>query len=167
MRFSMKALLIAGLAVLVLGGGAAGAARLITGAQIKNSSITGVDIKNKSLRPADFKGSVAGPAGPAGPAGAPGPAGPTVVNGLTRVPGPTVFVAPSSQGQSTATCPAGQGIVEGGFITTGTGSVAASDTFGAANSWTVNLDNLEGVTTSADVQAIAYCAPLGQAVGPR
>ncbi|HVF79964.1 MAG TPA: hypothetical protein VNA28_16850 [Solirubrobacteraceae bacterium] len=166
MKVTMKAALIAGLALLLMGGSVAGAARLITGAQIKNSSITGTDIKNRSLTAADFRGSVAGPAGPTGPAGPAGPAGPTVVNGLTRVAGPAVAVAGFSQGQSTATCPAGQGVVKGGFITSGAGSVASSDSFGAANSWTVNLDNLEA-PTGADVQAIAYCAPSGQAVSPR
>ena len=95
-----------------------------------------------------------------------GPAGPAVVNGLTRVPGPSVAILPGAQGSSTATCPAGQGIVHGGFLSTGAGSVSASDTFGSANAWTVNLDNIESLT-SADVQAIAYCAPTGQAVGPR
>ena len=41
----------------------AGAAQLITGRQIANSSITGKDVKNKSLTKGDFQGSLRGPAG--------------------------------------------------------------------------------------------------------
>jgi hypothetical protein len=54
------------------------ASKLITGKQVKDSSLTGKDIKDKSLTAADFKGSVAGPQGPVGPKGdkgEPGPAG--------------------------------------------------------------------------------------------
>ena len=54
---------------------------IITGKQIRNSSITGLDVKNKSLTPKDFKGSVRGPAGPQGPAGRQGPQGPQGVPG--------------------------------------------------------------------------------------
>jgi hypothetical protein len=49
---------------------------VITGKQIKNSSITGADVKNKSLTPKDFKGSVRGARGPRGLTGAAGPQGP-------------------------------------------------------------------------------------------
>lgn len=56
---------------------AAQAAKLITGKDIKDSSITSADVKNGSLRSADFApGDLpAGPAGPTGPAGAEGPRG--------------------------------------------------------------------------------------------
>ena len=67
-------------------GGAAAAAKLITGSQVKNGSLTGADIKNGSIGKADLSSSLttggaigergaAGPAGPAGPAGAAGAAG--------------------------------------------------------------------------------------------
>jgi hypothetical protein len=74
-------------------GGAYAAGQLITGKDVKNSSLTGADIKNSSLTGSDVKdGSLtakdlkagtltsgpagaAGPAGPAGPAGAKGAAG--------------------------------------------------------------------------------------------
>lgn len=48
---------------------------LITGKQIKNSSITGADVKNRSLRPIDFRGSVRGPRGLRGLTGATGATG--------------------------------------------------------------------------------------------
>jgi hypothetical protein len=166
MKVTLMAAGAAVLTLLLVGGGAEGAARLITGAQIKNSSVTGADIKNKSLTPADFKGSVEGKAGPAGPAGPTGPAGPAIVNALTRVPGDAVQVAPGAAAQSTATCPAGQGVVSGGFISSGSGSVTAADTFGATNTWTVILDNIEALV-AADVQSVAYCSPSNQAAAPR
>ena len=55
-------------------GGAAAAVKLITGKQIKDSSLTSADIKNGSLLRKDFKAGQV-PAGPAGPTGSSGPAG--------------------------------------------------------------------------------------------
>jgi hypothetical protein len=49
--------------------GTATAAKLITGADVKNSSLTGRDVKDRSLTPRDFKGSVKGERGAEGPAG--------------------------------------------------------------------------------------------------
>jgi hypothetical protein len=54
----------------------------LTGADVKNRSLTGKDVKNKSLTPSDFSGSVAGPQGnpgtqgPKGDKGDPGEPGP-------------------------------------------------------------------------------------------
>src|SRR4051812_17806255 len=66
-------------------GSAAAGAKLITGKDIKNSSITGTDVKNGSLGLNELSKSARkqllgkngnqGPAGPAGPAGAKGDAG--------------------------------------------------------------------------------------------
>lgn len=73
-----KAVMWAALAVVVavsLFVGGAGAAQLITGADIKNGSVTGKDIKNRSLVGKDFAAGQL-PSGPAGPAGETGPAGP-------------------------------------------------------------------------------------------
>ena len=61
---------------------------LITGKQIKNSSITGIDVKNKSLTPKDFRGSVRGPRGLRGPAGPAGAAGPVGAAGAAGAAGP-------------------------------------------------------------------------------
>jgi hypothetical protein len=64
---------------------------LITGNQIKNSSITGRRHQEKSLTPKDFKGSVRGargPAGPLGPQGAQGPQGPQGLQGTQGIHGP-------------------------------------------------------------------------------
>ena len=71
-------------AVLVVGlvaAATAGAASLITGADVQNGTLTGKDIKQGSVRFSDLsdkaKGKLAvpGPAGPAGPTGQQGPAG--------------------------------------------------------------------------------------------
>jgi hypothetical protein len=58
----------------------------------------------------------------------------------------------------TATCPAGYGVVSGGFLDEGQGIVVGSDTFGATNAWAVRYDN-EGTGSVATVTAYAYCAP--------
>jgi hypothetical protein len=175
-RVTFKAIAVAVVALSIVGGGVAGAARLITGKQIKDGSITGWDIKNHSLKPVDFKGSVRGPRGregaegprgaqgPQGIQGPQGPAGPTVVNQLTRVELVGV-IAPGAVNHVTASCPAGQGVVSGGYYATGTGTVFYADSF-AARGWAVGYDNV-GSTVQADVTAVAYCGPAGQAVASR
>jgi len=79
-------------------GGTAGAVSLITGKQIKDSSVrgrdvgngslTGADVADKSLTAADFSGSVQGPAGPQGPTGPQGPKGDKGATGNTGAQGP-------------------------------------------------------------------------------
>lgn len=59
---------LGGVVVLVLFTGVAGAAQLVTGADIKNGSVTGKDVKDHSLLRRDFKTGQL-PRGPAGPAG--------------------------------------------------------------------------------------------------
>jgi len=162
----MKAVVVAVLAMLLVGGSFAGAARLLTskdvknasltGTDIKNSSITAADVKNKSLTPLDFKGSVKGPAGPAGPAG------PSGVTAVTRVPGAPVAVNVGLQGSATATCPAGHSISGGGYQIVGpSASVIAQDSFGTPNVWTVNVDNTDAGGVNATVTAVAFCIPTG------
>ena len=71
---------IATLALCVAFGGSATAATLVSGKQIKNSSVTGADIKRGSIPPEDLSARarqvLRGTPGPAGATGAPGPAGP-------------------------------------------------------------------------------------------
>ena len=87
-RPNVATIVIAVLAILVVGGGTATAAKLITGQDIKNSSVTGQDIKNHSLGERDLSGAVrnklnttragssaVGPAGPKGDKGDTGPQG--------------------------------------------------------------------------------------------
>ena len=83
-----------------LGGTSFAAATVITGKDVKNSSLsgadvtngslTGKDVKNKSLSASDFNGSVQGPkgdTGPQGPKGDSGPQGPKGDSGAPGVPG--------------------------------------------------------------------------------
>lgn len=76
---------VAFLALFVAIAGTATAAKLITGSDIRNSSITTRDVKNRTLLRRDFRpGQLpAGPRGAVGPAGRPGPAGPAGIAGLS------------------------------------------------------------------------------------
>ncbi len=64
-------MMVAFVALFVAGAGSATAARLITGKQIKNSSITSTDVRNGSLLRRDFRSGQL----PRGPQGLPGAAG--------------------------------------------------------------------------------------------
>ena len=87
LRRVSPAMLVAMLALFVALSGTTVAATsvLITGKQIKNSSITGLDVKNKSLTARDIRGRLRGARGPrglAGPAGATGAQGAQGVQGV-------------------------------------------------------------------------------------
>lgn len=117
---------VVGVLVLALSG-TAGAARLITGDQIKDGSITGADIKGGSVGASDINASArdalrgprgatgspgaAGAQGPVGPIGASGPAGAKGDQGARGLAGPkgdTGAAGPAGpQGDSGATGPAG------------------------------------------------------------
>jgi hypothetical protein len=174
-------LVIAVIAVfLACAGGATAASKLITGKGIKDGSITGADLKGASIGPSKLSNGVVddiqtakerpmtagpvGPAGPMGPQGAQGPAGPSVVNKITRVTQAGVIAAGVVAGV-TANCPSGQTAVSGGAITAGAGYIFSDDSFGGAG-WSVLYDNYTS-SVSANVTAVAYCAPTGQAVGAR
>jgi hypothetical protein len=155
----LTVLAITAMAVLTLAGTAVGALSL-TGKDIKNGSITGKDVKNKSLSKADFKGSVRGPRGFTGQQGAQGPAGPSVVARLTPQSA-SETVAAGAIDSVTATCPAGQRVVSGGYFMD-SGFAFADKTYDGA-SWTVGVDNSDSLVSS-DVEATALCAPAGVAV---
>ena len=79
--------------VILLSVGTAAAAKLITGADIKNHSITGKDIKKHSVPLSALKGTAAGPAGAPGPVGPEGKKGQPGVVGATGPVGPSAFSA--------------------------------------------------------------------------
>jgi hypothetical protein len=150
---------LAGVVVVGLTAGVAGAGSLITGADIKNSSVTGKDIKDRSLTSNDFATGqlptgTAGPAGPAGPAGTPGatgatgpagPTGPTGATGATGSTGPQGPIGPSNAYYATAS-----GIVSGVAsvqFTVPAGSYVVS--YGAN---IYNADNTFGMTAHCLVQ---------------
>ena len=86
---------IAGLALFVALGGPAQAARLITGADVRNSSLTGRDVRDNSLSGRDIRGLKVGDfaagalAGLNGPQGARGSTGAAGANGATGARGET------------------------------------------------------------------------------
>ena len=80
--------IVAGLSLVLVTGGTAGAAKLLTGKDIKDNSITSADVRDRSLTPADFNGSVVGPAGPQGAPGTPGVPGPKGDTGAIGPVGP-------------------------------------------------------------------------------
>lgn len=100
---SRAALVVAALAVFLVVGGSATAAKLITGKDVKNGSITGADVKKGSLGADKLsraavralqtgKPGAAGAKGDAGPAGAAGQAGAT---GATGPQGPAGVQGPA------------------------------------------------------------------------
>jgi hypothetical protein len=149
---------VAAVAVFALSSSAA-AVVLITGKDVKNSSLTGKDVKNRSLTKADFRGSVRGPRGFQGPQG---PAGPTVVNRLGTVTG-AMSVGAGGIDILTVACPPGQAVVSGGWTIIGGATVPFVDKSYDDVSWSVGIDNFNS-SISADPEVYAHCAPAGQAV---
>jgi hypothetical protein len=152
---------------LLLGATGAGAAALIDGGDVKNSSLTGKDVKNKSLTRLDFRGSVRGPRGFQGPQGAQGPAGPTAVGQIAVVRSPQVAYGPSDFVQTAiAFCPAGQRVISGGGVNIGDEQLAMTEALGDRSGWAViGVDRVDD--GGEYIQAQALCAPTGQAVAAR
>lgn len=140
--------------------GAAGAASLIDGGDVKNSSLTGKDVRNRSLTQSDFRGSVRGPRGPQGPQG---PAGVMSTSGITVVTAEAAVPA-GGFGSAIAFCPAGQRVVSGGGFANngGVDGLAASEPNDASTAWfTIMADN---TGFGGTIQADALCATAGAAV---
>jgi hypothetical protein len=182
-------LAVIALALLLAAGGTATAAKLITGKDVKNSSLTGADIRNssltgsdvkdRSLSPKDFSGSVQGPAGPQGapgPTGAPGAKGDPGTAGLevVRQTFTDVFIV-NSGGQrglsevKTVSCPAGKKAIGGGHDLSAEADqglaraieLSASEPNADGTGWSVQLFNNAGFDISVDVQVSAVCATVG------
>ena len=129
------------LALFVALGGVSYAAVVVTGKNVKNSSLTGADVRNNSLTgsdvrglgPADFTAGVlpAGPQGPPGPQGAPGAKGDTGAagangtNGTNGAPGISGYEVKTDSYTDTtnammdqtlsAECSAGKKVLGGGW----------------------------------------------------
>lgn len=179
----VAATVIAGVVVLSAASGA-GAARLITGAQIKNNTVTGVDIKNGSLTSLDIAASaraaLTGPAGPAGAKGDAGAPGSPGINGYTLVTGTEQTVPAAASGIPGSNlvrvlCPAGLRVISGGAYVVGGVSGASALTSnqpdavnGAqqpinpntenANAWSASAKN-SGASDSY-LRAYAICANI-------
>lgn len=150
----------------------AGAAAVITGAQIKNNSVTGKDIKDKSLTKKDFSGSVRGPRGLRGLQGLQGVQG---LQGAKGDPGATHLRVRKAAGfeEVTAHCEPGERATGGGghsvngFIWASAPAANPSVIHTVApltlqgytpTSWTVAADGAEPPDTPADVTAWVVCA---------
>jgi hypothetical protein len=103
-----------------------------------------------------------GPAGSQGVQGPQGTPGPTVLGHLVRVMGPKTFVGAFGVGSSTATCPAGEDVVSGGYLMVGAVAHVFIEDTPSSQTWTTAI-GVPGEET-ANVEAVAFCAPAGQAV---
>jgi hypothetical protein len=93
-----------------------------------------------------------GAPGAAGATGPAGPQGPSGVQSLTPV-GTSTTVSPGSFGTVTATCPAGQGPVSGGFLFAGITTASNRTTTG----WLAN--GVNDLATPQELTVFAYCSP--------
>lgn len=115
---------VAGLMV-VSASGAATAATLITGKNIKDGTVTSADIKNGTLKLADLSpgARVKGPAGPTGRTGQQGAPG---VSGYRQV---TALVTPVPSTTSTVACAAGEVPLSAGVKPVDADSTPGSNSF--------------------------------------
>ncbi|HEX4805648.1 MAG TPA: hypothetical protein VFU94_07085 [Conexibacter sp.] len=113
MRKWLRAALIGAALAAVGVAGTAGAARFITGKDIRNGSIGLVDLSRSARKSLQGR---AGPAGPQGPAGAQGAPGPSSL--ATTVLSQLFDVAPSSFGDAEVRCPGGM-VATGGSLSSG------------------------------------------------
>lgn len=152
----MKSAIIAAIVAAIVAAASGTAATIVvTSKNIKNGTIQTVDISAKAKRalkgnrgPRGFRG-LAGPPGSVGPAG---PQGPPGVQSLTTV-GNSTTVSPGSFGTVTATCPAGQAPVSGGFLFAGI--TTASNRVGTG--WLAN--GVNDLATPQELTVFAYCSP--------
>ena len=154
---------VACLALFIALGSTSYAAIVITGTNVKDSSLTGRDIRNRSLTSSDFAGPLTGPRGPAGPAGqngstgGQGPAGPAGQN-ATGTKGETG--ATGAKGDAGATGANGDTGATGADGATGpAGAVGPSAS--AAAERTTSLSMNDG--TSSEVLSASIVAPAGTA----
>lgn len=129
----------------VAGAGTATAAKLITGAQIKNRSLTGKDVKKRSLSAnlltKKARAALSGQQGPAGPAGPAGIAGPKGDKGEKGDMGPSNAIVAMSSEKHDVGIPVSSHTVES--ITVGKGN------------WTYNV--AMEIQEGASQAAVATC----------
>lgn len=152
----MKSALIAAVVSAVVASTTATAATIVvTSKNIKNGTIQTVDISAKAKRalrgnrgPRGLQGATGAP-GATGPAGPQGPPGVQALIGVAN----STTVAPGSFGTVTATCPAGQTPVSGGFLFAGITTASNRVSPG----WVVN--GVNDLATPEQLTAFAYCSP--------
>ena len=172
-------LLLVGIGLLFTFCGSATAAHLITGKQIKDSSITGVDLRDAGIGGADVQdrsitaadldhlvtSGATGAPGVRGAPGASGSSGPSGVAGLaglravTVVKGPREFVANEKGHRKTVYCPENMRVLSGGIrIDSWFVQTRESAPLDGGIGWTVNFymaNNIWGFVTPYAVCALA------------
>lgn len=124
MQKTLRVALVA-LALAVVGiAGTAGAAKFITGADIKNGSIGPRDLSRAARRALRGRAGPTGPTGPTGPAGAQGPAGPASIGTTVRTQD---FAAPAfGTARGEVRCPDGM-VAVGGSVSPGESTFVITD----------------------------------------
>lgn len=167
------AMMVAILALVVATGGSATAAVMISGKQIKNSSVTGKDVKNKSLTKADIRGAVRGapgprgPQGPSAPHGGQGPKGDPGVAGSAAAYG-TVSAAgalSNSKGIVSVTFAEGTYCIDAAVPVNNIVGTLDFDNADAAGELLMDTGTASGCPADTDAYAVAYSdmgAPTAQ-----
>jgi hypothetical protein len=167
-RITPATVIILVAALFVVLTGTATAAKLITGAQIKDGSIGLVDLSAKAKRALKGKQGPAGPQGLQGPAGAPGVSGAQGVPGpaggfdpakVSYVYGEVVEVLPGTEGQGSALCPAGAKVTGGGMLFAeldDSFTIVDNGPLSDGSAWSVEVVN--GSAGSSFIAAYAVCA---------
>jgi len=158
----LKNISIIAVVALLLAAVTATAQGLITGAQIKNSTVTGLDIKNGSVQVGDLSRSARnalrgarGPRGLPGNQGQIGPVGPSGANAvgdMAYFEGPEVVVPAGDFGTAQAFCPPDRLATGGGYFSSIT---EVFSTFVNPSNYTVLVDNTSSITVT--VQARVAC----------
>jgi hypothetical protein len=168
-RISPATIIVLVAALFVVLTSTATAAKLITGAQIKNGSIGLVDLSakaKKALRgkqgPQGLPGAQGAPGTPGAPGapGAQGPAGGFDPSKVMYVKGDAVVVGPEEFGSVTATCPGGNRAISGGWLVQSEGDVTEVDGSHPnddGTSWTVVVYNWD-MDLAVTVTPFAICA---------
>jgi hypothetical protein len=119
MTKTWRTALTLGAIVAVLAAGSAGAAKFITGADIRNGSIGLRDLSRAARRGLQGKTGLAGPAGAAGPQGPVGPQGPAGPSSLSTTVRSEDFAADGTgTARGEVRCPAGM-VATGGTVSPG------------------------------------------------
>ena len=160
-------MMVAFVALFIAGAGSATAARLITGKQIKNSSITSSDVRNGSLLRRDFRSGQL----PRGPQGLPGASGRAGRDGFGRVTYTTGEVTNITGSEDFFACPEGLVPVGGDAYAVNASdqivpSIPIADYFytetghSVPNAWGASID--PAVAGSVDLIIEAICANSSQ-----
>lgn len=172
------------LCLFVLLGGSAYAAKLITGRQIKDSTITTRDVKNRSLlsrdfRPGQLPAGAQGPQGERGLQGVPGQDGADGQDGQQGPPGISGYevVTNTDVGDSSDTkllsveCPTGKKVLGGGASTdvatfdgivpdTEHFDLRLSRPFSDGSGWLARVSEEPAITAEWRIRVMAVCATV-------